>query len=258
MHTHGQRQIGPQVNKTLDAWASILEVRMKLAIFLVTTLFLFVTPTQGYCETSILNTTGRGNASVYPDKAIIQFEIISKNALPLEAASETANIYDNVSRLLKQYGFDKEEIITIRFNVNDNWEQDPVTRQRKIVGYSAIHLIEIVVIDFSKIGVIVDAALTAGTTRVAKIKFSTTKLEDIQNIALEEAVKQAHRKAEIMAETVGGKLGKLIEMKLSGYDRDIPDTVGKLSTPIPTTIIPNVVWARTSVTAKWEYLPQGR
>ena len=221
---------------------------------LVLTLWI-VAPVSALSDVSVLNTRATGEASVFPDLVKVQFEISSIGENPSVAATETARKYSSVADALAESGIGEDEIVSIRFRVSDRIEYDPETRKKEHVGYVASHIIQIELHDFSKIGPVVDDVIKAGAGKVAKIHFSSTKLEEIQNAALEQAVERVLAKAKIMARTAGGELGQLLELD-SSREREVLVNLSSGGEPqsVPTTIIPDMIRARVVVTAKWEYL----
>ena len=212
-------------------------------------------PVPALSDVGVLNTRATGEASVFPDLVKIQFEISSKGEDPSISATETAQKYSSVADALAEGGIEEGEIVSIRFHVSERIEYDPETRKKEMVGYVASHIIQIELQDFTKIGPIVDAVIKAGADKVARIHFSSTKLEETQNTALEQAVERVLVKAEIMARTAGGKLGQLLELDSSREREVLADMAGGKPQSVPTTIIPDMIRAHVTVKAKWEFLP---
>ena len=230
-------------------------VTVVIALFLLTSLAVPVLAG----DPSTIVTMGTGESTVFPDKAEIQFDLESDGKDSETASSLTAEKYGKVAASLKKLGFGKNDLVTVAFRVVNKYEQDPETKRNVHVGYTARHAIKLTVTDFSKIGSIVDTGLGAGATRLGRIAFSTTKPDEIRDAALENAVKSAHRKAEIMATTVGGNLGKLIKMETGRMGRGVQEDVlsAAPARSAPTTIIPDIIRVQVYVTATWEYLPPG-
>jgi len=216
--------------------------------------------TRALGDESVLSANASAEESVFPDLAQIDIEISSSGEDQLSAAAETAAKHDMIARSLERFGFDLEDIKTLRFQVGDRYVRDQTTGRQTRSGFNAVHRIRVATEKFEEIGKIVDASIAAGASKITDIHFSTKRTEELRNAALAKAAKRARVKAQIMAESVGGKLGRLLEMSVGRRERlqafDTEGATGEAKS-VPTVIIPTKIRVGVSVSSKWEYLPPG-
>jgi hypothetical protein len=74
----------------------------------------------------------------------------------------------------------------------------------------------------SKVGDVIDAAAEAGANDIANISFTLRQDRQARDRALSEATKTAVGKARVVAEALGGKLLRIVEVQEEGYMRPRP------------------------------------
>jgi uncharacterized protein len=71
---------------------------------------------------------------------------------------------------------------------------------------------EVRVRDLKRVARVIDAALEGGAQKMVFLNFSSSRVQALGQEALEEATRQAHRNAELMARASGGRLGRPLEL----------------------------------------------
>ena len=90
--------------------------------------------------------------------------------------------------------------------------------QEKLAAYNASSLLAIKVTDMDSVGTVIDAAFSAGANTLNGISFSASDTEAAKTKAMAQAVKDAKKKAEILANAAG--------LKITGIELISEDTVG--------------------------------
>ena len=80
-----------------------------------------------------------------------------------------------------------------------------------MTGYVAANTVEAETANLGGLGAIIDAATGAGASRADSVSFFLAKPEAAQRRAVKEAGRRAHAEAEVLAEALGVRLGRLLE-----------------------------------------------
>jgi uncharacterized protein YggE len=139
-------------------------------------------------------------------------------------------------------------------------KQNPEFR-RYDTTYVFRDLIEVRIRDLERVARAIDAALAAGAQKLVFLQFSSSRVQQLGQEALEEATRQAHRNADLMARASGGRLGRPLELttekNVSGdafYDlrssHSTAVTYGAMAAPPGAEL-------RVSVYGRWELLAPG-
>ena len=166
-------------------------------------------------------TTATGEATVVPDRAIVNFAVEVHAQTAAAAAGENARKQRAIVEALHGKGVATEHITTSGFSVSPDERYDD--GQRKVIGYIARNGVVINVQKVELVGGLIDVALGAGANSVGELRFYSSQYDEFRRFALRQAVERASADAEVMAKAVGGTLGDPIE--LSTIDADRPREV---------------------------------
>lgn len=169
-------------------------------------------PELGFAGTKEIAVTGYGVAAAKPDYATIDIPISILRKKAEEATQAAAVRYDSLISVLERKGIEEDDYYTMRYTVTADWERDDRGHEKKFRGYVVRHVLRVRVSDLKMIGQIVDAAVGVGMIQINEIRFYSSKSDSLSNAALAHAVQDAHERAEIMANALGGDLGSLIEL----------------------------------------------
>jgi uncharacterized protein YggE len=194
---------------------------------------------------------------IAPDIGILEFEIVTTGENSLSVSEEAAAIYQGAVETLRDFGFGDDEIRTTQFSVSEKSERKPPSNDLVNLGFVANHKFRIEIRDFSAIGKLVNAVVGVGVKNLSKLEFESSEIGDAQQQALASAARSARQQAAIMAEAAGGHLGDLLEMESERYHEVVPAMAGGGPSSVPVTIVPSFIVVRASVSARWEFLPNG-
>jgi uncharacterized protein YggE len=183
---------------------------------------------------------GESQTDVPPDTALVSFSVVTQNATAVNAQQENARKIEAVLKALENTANGaKQEVKTSNYNLSP--EQDySGSGMPKIVGYEARNTLTVTTDNLNQVGAIIDTATKAGANSVEGISFTLRDDSSKRGDALGTATKQALAKAEAIAQSLGGKIVRVVE------------TVEGGSTPTP------VVYTSTNTTtlAKPEFKTQ--
>lgn len=178
------------------------------------------TPTESRGLTRVL-VTGDSIIQAIPDTAILNISVVSQARRALEAQQDNANKSDAVIRALKSAAGAGAEIKTSGYSLQPirvyKEGQPPL-----ITGYEARNSVTVALADLQKVGPVIDAAAGAGANDVGGISFTLRKDRPARDQALAEATREAVSKARVIAEALGGRIVRIVEVQEEGVQRPRP------------------------------------
>lgn len=165
-----------------------------------------------------ISSQGEATVTVMPDMVTINFLVETNGSTATEAKDKNSEIVDDVVDALIAIGFERKEIETTSYSVNE--EYDWTDDGREFIGYKATHYIEVKFEAESQpeLGPIVDAGVDAGALlQYMSFELSPELQSEYKAKALELAGSDAKLKAEAIASGVDAKLGKLISISSSNF-----------------------------------------
>lgn len=162
---------------------------------------------QNY-PTNQISVAGSGEAYGKPDVAYVDLGIDVTNPNVSPALDQANQVMSTVQEAIKGEDIAEEDIQTTSFNVYPEDRYDPQTGQP--TGERVFHvqnILRITVRDVSKVGAVIDAGTGAGANTVHNVSFGILDTEELASQARTEAVADAKKRAEQLADELGVKLG---------------------------------------------------
>lgn len=165
---------------------------------------------------AVISVSGEGQASVAPDMAVLSLSVVKQAKTAREALDQNNKSMSDVLAALKKAGIAERDLQTSGFSVqpqfvypqsNDGQPQTP-----QLVGYQVSNSLSVRVRDLSKLGAILDEAVTLGVNQGGDIQFTNDKPEKAMEEARKNAVANAIEKAKTLAGAADVKLGRVIEI----------------------------------------------
>lgn len=166
-------------------------------------LMVFTACADGKDKTEI-NVNGNGEVLVAADTAVITLGITTQNKDVLEAQNTVNAAIEKIRTALIENGIRKEDINTDRLRIYAVYDYS--NNVERLTAYNASSYLAIRTTDMDMVGKIIDIAFGAGANTLNDIAFSASDTEEASTEALTAAVKDARRKAEIMAAAAGLKI----------------------------------------------------
>jgi uncharacterized protein YggE len=171
----------------------------------------------------VITVVGIGKASAIPNIARVTLGVDIVNARLNTALSEVNKKTSDVIAALKKAGIDDKDIRTLEFNVFPQQAYGP-NGPGPITGYRVANNVRVTIRDLSKVGPVLDAAVTAGANTINNLAFSLDDDSPMQSEARTNAVKDAKFKADTLAKEAGATVGNVIS---------ISEVVGAGAVPMP-------------------------
>lgn len=166
-------------------------------------------PTQN--KLTRITVIGDAQTKIAPDTAVITFSVVTQNAQALNAQQENAKKSEAVRIAVESIVADnKPEVKTSDYNLSP--QQDYSKDVPKISGYEIKNTVTVSVRDLSKVGAVIDAATKAGANSIEGIQFVLRENSPAQGDALALATRQAMTKAEAIAQSLNGKIVRVVEL----------------------------------------------
>jgi hypothetical protein len=155
-----------------------------------------------------------GEATIYvdPDHASMTLGVVTDGATVSDALHQNSAKVNAVLAAVKAQGIKQSELQTSTFSIQPHHprDKDGSIRYDQVSGYEVTNSLTVTVSDLSKVGAIIDAAADAGANTSNNVVFEVSNREALLDKARADAMRNAKRKADIMANAVGAQVGGLI------------------------------------------------
>jgi uncharacterized protein YggE len=226
---------------------------------------------------------------IRPDLATVTLQFVADGKSPSEAGSKLAARADSLRRAFLALGIPRDSLISAsqwywwrgkievlpqppryvpRIQPAPNEPRNDVYHDTLFRAHDGI---EVHMRDLSKVGAVIDAALSMRVTSISQVHFtvSAARTADVQDSLLAEATKRARQQALVLANANGSVLGGVrslsTESEGNRYDRYDVDFGAKgmmVSEPAsdagasPTTVVEPLIQISVSVFGRWLLLPK--
>jgi uncharacterized protein YggE len=172
-----------------------------------------------------ITVTGVGTVASVPDEASFTIGVHTQGSTAREALSANSEQMRRVIDAVKSAGVEKSDIKTQDVSVSADYAEEG-----RIDGYSARNSVLVTIRGLSKAGAILDAASNAGANEVYGPMLSRSDEDAQQAEALRDAVSNARKKAETLADAAGVRLGGVTSIRegFSGGPEPYYDTGARL------------------------------
>jgi len=161
----------------------------------------------------LVSVTGEGTAHLAPDMALVTLTVLRQEKTARAALDVNTAAMNDVLAALQQEGIESRDLQTSRFSIDprlvyprgdDNRPTEP-----QITGYRVSNTVTARVRDLSKLGAILDKAVTLGVNQGGQIQFTNDDPSAALTEARQEAVRDAMAKARTLTEAAGVELGRI-------------------------------------------------
>jgi len=168
---------------------------------------------------STISVSGTSERSVRPDIATFTFSVMSEDADGTVAQQKSATAMASITDYLKAQGVAEADIKTTYYNLYPKYEYTggpcnewgfcPQGEQR-VVGYTADETVSVKVRAVDTAGDLIAGVGSNGATNVSGLSFTIDDPEAVSEEIRAEAIAEAKEKAERLADSLGVRLGKLV------------------------------------------------
>jgi uncharacterized protein YggE len=160
---------------------------------------------------------GTGQVSAQPDHAIIRLGVETDGASAAQALSQNSEKMQVLLHTFKKAGVAAADIQTDAIRLQPRYEQIEREQPRppRVVGYSAVNVVEIRTRNLDKLGELLDATVKAGGNVIEGVRFAVSDPSNAIAKAREEAMQNARQKAQQLATLAKAQLGEVLTINES-------------------------------------------
>jgi hypothetical protein len=165
--------------------------------------------------------SGDSIVQAQPDTAILTIAVVTQAKQAIDAQQQNASRSDAVVRVVKAAAGPGAEVKTSGYSLQPQRvykENQPPT----ISGYEARNSVTVILSDLTRIGSVIDAAAQAGANDVTNVVFTLRKDRPARDKALTEATREAVAKAQVIAQALGGRVVRIVDVQEEGTTRPQP------------------------------------
>jgi uncharacterized protein YggE len=197
--------------------------------------------------------SGTATIKAMPDEAVVSLGVQTQANTAQSALSDNAVKMTALIAALMDKGVAKDDIATSYVSIYPTYGNNGMD----VTGYQAMNQVDVTLRDISKVGAVIDDAVTAGANLSNGITFKLSDENQGVNQALETALANARSKAETLAGAGGAQLGQVVSIQEGSggytppiyYSRDM--AAGAVDAAASTPIQPPTLETQVSVTVTW-------
>ncbi len=195
-------------------------------IFLVLLLsILFYLPVKAFEEggkPGVISAKGQAKIDVKPDIATVSIAVETHSRKLRDAINENNSISEKINENIKKSLSIDDIVKTTGFQVRPVYSYNKSSMPaNKITGYRVTNRIQVKTPDTAKLGEIIETALNNGANRISGLNYEISDRQEICRVLLEKAAHNAKKEAEILAESLGIKIGGIKKVSSSCNDRSV-------------------------------------
>jgi len=163
-----------------------------------------------------LSVAGAGTAYLVPDIAYIYLGVHTEMPSASEAVKSNNNQTQTMIKALTDFGIDSKDIRTTNFSIYPFDKYDPQTGTSTGEKYYSVdNTVYVTIRDLGRLGDLLDTVVTAGANTVNSIQFDVADKESVLKQAREDALKNAAKQAQELADAAGVQIGEIQSITFS-------------------------------------------
>lgn len=174
---------------------------MQASVLMLSSLLVFPAMAQEP-DFAHISVVGHGEVKAKPDMAEFSVSVETLAKKPEDAKKQADKVVaDFLAKLAKQ-GVNQDQIQSSNLMVQPryNYSKD---NERKLVGYVATRQVTVTVTDLDKLSSLLNIALTQGFNQVSNVQLKSSKADDLQQQARQQAIANAKMLAADIAKGFG-------------------------------------------------------
>ena len=190
-------------------------MRLAVAILLASSIAA-AAQTEPKVEPRVIRVGGSAIATAAPDQAQVDIGVLTQAPTAKDAAAENAKRVEAVMAALRQVLGAKADLKTVSYSVNPIYSEAKGNRGPAVTGYSVDNVVRATTSELAQVGKVLDAAVGAGANDVRGLSFSLKDPVPVRAQALRDAVSHARAEADVIAASLGVKLGRVRSVEAGG------------------------------------------
>lgn len=192
--------------------ATVVVVLIMLVAFART-----ATAQEAVSEPGQITVSGLGEVTAEPDLAVITTGVVTSAPTAREAVTANTQAMNGVLGRLKEMGIADRDLQTSDFSITPQYQHfrghngQPAPPPR-IVAYEVRNTLRVRIRELESTGAILDAVVSDGANQVNGIGFSIDDPTALMQKARRRAVSDARDRAEVLADSLGVALGRIVSV----------------------------------------------
>ncbi|MDM7256108.1 MAG: SIMPL domain-containing protein [Paracoccus sp. (in: a-proteobacteria)] len=158
-----------------------------------------------------LSVTAEGSARTAPDMATISLGVTTQAETAAQALADNSTSQRAVIDKLKAEGVEAKDIQTSGLNLSPVQSYSD-GKPPVVTGYQVSNVVTVQMRDLDRLGGLLDALVAAGANQVQGISFGRDDAQAAEDEARVDAIAEARRRAEVMAQAAGVRLGPILSI----------------------------------------------
>ena len=146
---------------------------------------------------------------------MIRIGVSSQDKTAREASDANAKQMTAVLAAIKGNNIAERDIQTSRLSLQPQYDPNKSGTAR-LTGFQATNQVTVRIRDIGKLAAVLDSAIGAGANEMSGIEFIVSEQSKLLDRARDDAIADAHRKAELYAKAAGAKLGHVVAISEEG------------------------------------------
>jgi len=163
----------------------------------------------------VVTVTGEATVAVAPDAAVIRIGVSSQDKTAREASEANSKQMTAVLAAIKDNGISERDIQTSRLSLQPQYDPNKSGTAR-LTGFQASNQVTVKIRDIDNVPSVLDRAIAAGANELSGIEFVVSEQSKLLDRARDDAIADAHRRAELYAKAAGAKLGHVVAITEEG------------------------------------------
>ena len=199
-----------------------------------------------------MTVTGEATVAVAPDAAMIRIGVSSQDKTAREASDANAKQMTAVLAAIKSNNIAERDIQTSRLSLQPQYDPNKSGTAR-LTGFQATNQVTVRIRDIGNLAAVLDSAISAGANEMSGIEFIVSEQSKLLDRARDDAIADAHRKAERYAKAAGSRLGHVVAISEEGSSPPPRPMQALRAGAVP--ISPGEQTLRAAVTVSYELSP---
>ncbi len=173
--------------------------------------------------TQTVDVSGSYELKVKPDNAVVSISVKTTELTAKKSQEKNAEIMEKIRNAFIAEGLSEDDMKTLNFNIYEEYDYSYggyTLNERKFLGYTVDHTLEVTIDDIDDVGKYLDIAVKNGANQINSIRFEITEehRNNLKKEALKKATEDAKDKAEAIAAGLDKKVGKVTKISDQSFD----------------------------------------
>jgi uncharacterized protein len=172
-------------------------------------------PLPSLAVEKLVTVTGEATVAIAPDAAMIRIGVSSQDKTAREASDANAKQMTAVLAAIKSNNIADRDIQTSRLSLQPQYDPNKSGTAR-LTGFQATNQVTVKIREIGRLAAVLDSAIAAGANEMSGIEFIVSDQSKLLDRARDDAIADAHRKADLYAKAAGSRLGHVVAISEEG------------------------------------------